>query len=355
MKAVGKNRTIFFPERAGHKAFRRHLGYSFMAILLAFAMGAVLIHLSGLSATKAYVALFQGAFGNLYGFSQTLLNTIPLIFTGLAVAIGFKSGLFNIGGEGQMVMGAFVTAITAISFPGLPPVILIPLSLLAGGLAGSAWSFLPGYLKIRTGAHEVVTTIMMNYVAIYGAGYLLLEYFKEDGPIAQTVFIPEGARFTELIQYSRLTTALFIALAVVVMAELFFKKTALGYQMQVVGENPAAAGYAGIPAHGMILFSMTMSGFVAGLAGATIVMGVLHRFIPHFSPGYGFTGIAVAVLGRNTPVGVLFAALLFGALQAGGVTMQLFAKIPMDLIGVIQGLVILFVAAPVLIKKMLRQ
>lgn len=332
-----------------------HFIFSLIAILLAFAIGALLIKISGFSVIKAYSSLWDGAFGNMYNFSQTLLNTIPLIFTGLAVAIGFKAGLFNIGGEGQMIVGAFVSAIVAITLKSLPGIVLIPTALIAGGLAGSVWSFIPGYLKTKTGAHEVVTSIMMNYIGVLGTSYLLLKYFKDAGPIPQTEFIPEAARLTELIEYSRLTTAIFVALAVVIIAEIFFKKTKLGYKMQVVGQNPSAAEYAGINSNRMMLFSMQMSGFVAGLAGSTIVMGVLHRFITNFSPGYGFTGIAVAVLGRNKPVGVLFAALLFGALQTGGLTMQFFAKIPMDLMVVIQGLVILFVAAPVLIKKMLRR
>jgi simple sugar transport system permease protein len=331
------------------------LGYSLIAIILAFAIGALLIYLSGLNVGKAYSALFNGAFGSLFNFTQTLMNTIPLIFTGLAVAIGFKSGLFNIGGEGQMYLGAFVTAITAIYLSFLPSIILIPLVLLAGGLAGSAWSFIPGYLKTRTGAHEVVTTIMMNYIGILATSFLLLRYFQETGPIPQTVFIPESARLPELIEFSRLTWAIFIAVFVVILCDIFYKRTNLGYKIQTVGKNSSAAEYAGISSDKMMVLSMMISGFMAGLAGATIVMGVLHRFITNFSPGYGFTGIAVAVLGRNKPVGVLFAALLFGALQTGGITMQLFAKIPMDLMVVIQGLVILFVATPVLIKKLLRK
>jgi len=329
--------------------------YSLAAILLAFLVGAVLIQLSGFSVIKAYTALFNGAFGSVFNITQTFMNTIPLIFTGLAVAIGFKSGLFNIGGEGQMYLGAFATAITAIYLGFLPGYILIPLALIMGGFAGSVWSFLPGYLKAKTGAHEVVTTIMMNYIGILATSYLLLKYFKEKGPIPQTVLIPESARLPELIEYSRLTWAIFIAVFVIIIIDIFFKRTKLGYEIQTVGENRSAAEYAGINSNKMMVFSMMISGFVAGLAGSTIVMGVLHRFITNFSPGYGFTGIAVAVLGKNKPWGVFFAAILFGALQTGGITMQLFAKIPMDLMVVIQGLVILFVAAPILIKKLLRK
>ena len=332
-----------------------HWMYSLMAILLAFLIGAILIKVSGFSVITAYSELFKGAFGNWYNFSQTLLNTIPLIFTGLAVAVGFQSGLFNIGGEGQMVLGAFVTAIITLTFPQLPRIVLIPLALLSGGIAGGLWSFIPGFLRTKTGAHEVVTTIMMNYVGILLASYLLLKFFQEPGPIPQTAMIPEHARLTELMEYSRLTTAIFVAIFMVIIVDILFSKTALGYKIKVVGKNPDAAEYAGINWKKSMMFSMLLSGFAAGLAGSTMVLGVLHRFITNFSPGYGFTGIAVAVLGRNKPWGVLMAALLFGALQNGGVSMQLFAKIPMDLMVVIQGLVILFVASPFLIKKILRR
>ncbi|NQT65358.1 MAG: ABC transporter permease, partial [FCB group bacterium] len=225
--------------------------YSLAAILLAFLVGAVLIQLSGFSVIKAYTALFNGAFGSVFNITQTFMNTIPLIFTGLAVAIGFKSGLFNIGGEGQMYLGAFATAITAIYLGFLPGYILIPLALIMGGFTGSVWSFLPGYLKAKTGAHEVVTTIMMNYIGILATSYLLLKYFKEKGPIPQTVLIPESARLPELIEYSRLTWAIFIAVFVIIIIDIFFKRTKLGYEIQTVGENRSAAEYAGINSNKM--------------------------------------------------------------------------------------------------------
>lgn len=324
---------------------------SLLAILLALAIGAVLIFVSGYDVQQAYRSLFSGAFGNFYNISQTLLKMIPLIFTGLAVAVAFQCGLFNIGAEGQMYWGAFASAVVALAFADAPAVVLIPISLVAGAAAGGFWGMIPGYLKARTGAHEVVTTIMMNYIGIFATTFLLRAYLKEPGPIDQTRMIPESARLMELIPYSRLTWAIFIGIAVVVLLDLFFRKTSLGYDLRAVGENTGAAEYAGINPKRMIVISMLLSGMAAGLAGSTMVMGVLHRFITNFSPGYGFVGIAVAVLGRNKPWGVLLAAFLFGALEAGGISMQLFAKIPMDLMTIVQGLVILFVAAPYLIRR----
>jgi len=324
--------------------------YSLIAIVMALLIGGLLIFLSGYDVSAAYSSLFEGAFGSFYNIAQTLLKMIPLIFTGLAVAIGFRSGLFNIGGEGQLYWGAFATAIVPLTFQDSNPALLIFLSLFAGALAGGIWGVIPGYLKAKTGAHEVVTTIMMNYIGILATTFLLRNYFKESGPIDQTPMIPDMVRLAELVPYTRLTWAIFLGIAAIILIDLFFKRTSLGFDLQTAGENPEAARYAGINPEKMTVISMGLCGMMAGLAGSTMVLGVLHRFITNFSPGYGFAGIAVAVLGRNKPWGVLFAALLFGALDAGGISMQIFAKIPMDLMTIIQGLVILFVATPSLTR-----
>lgn len=329
--------------------------YSLVAILIALLIGAVLIWISGYHVGKAASSFWSGAFGSPYNLAQSLLKTIPLIFTGLAVAIGFQSGLFNIGGEGQLYWGAFAAAVTALTLPQLPGFTLIPLSLLAGALAGGAWGALPGYLKARTGAHEVVTTIMLNYIGVLATTLLLKRYWKEPGPIDQTAMIPESARLPELIAHTRLTWGIFVGLGLVFLIDLLLTKTALGYDLKAVGQNADAAEYAGINAGRTVVVSMSLSGAAAGLGGAVLVLGILNRFITNFSPGYGFTGIAVAVLGRNAPWGVLLGALLFGVLDAGGMSMQLFAKIPMDLMTIVQGLVILFVAAPALIQGLVRR
>jgi len=320
--------------------------YSLIAIILALLVGAVLIKFTGHSPLEAYYYLFFGAFGSSYNFAQTMLKTIPLIFSGLAVAVAFQSGLFNIGGEGQLYWGALATAVTALTFSGLPSVLLIPLSLAAGAAAGAAWAFIPGLLKAETGAHEVITTIMFNYIGILATTFLLKNYFKADGPVDQSDKIPAAARLPEIIPQTRLTWALFIGIILIIVIYFLLNNTSLGYDLKAVGENNSAAEYGGIKSGRIMISAMMLSGAVAGLTGSTMVMGVLHRFITNFSPGYGFTGIAVAVLGRNKPFGVLMAALLFGILESGGMAMQLFAKIPSDLMTVVQGLVILFVSAP---------
>ena len=326
----------------------RELGGSVAAVVLALAVGGILMAAAGYDVGDAYANLFSGAFGSLYSLADTLLNTIPLLFTGLAVAVGFRAGLFNIGGEGQMYLAALATALVALALPTGMGLLGSLVALLAGALAGAAWGFLPGYLKARTGAHEVITTIMLNYIGILLTTYLVKTFFKAPGPVDQTPTVPQAFWLPELIPTTRLTWALVIGLVLVALTQWLLTRTVLGYELEAVGQNPEAAAYAGIPVGRRMVLAMALSGAIAGLAGSTLVLGVLHRFITHFSSGYAFTGIAVAILARNRPWGVVPAALLFGALQAGGLSMQLFARIPADLMTVVQGLVILFVSAPAL-------
>jgi len=333
-------------------AVLRELGLSAAAVALALALGALLIAAAGYDIGDAYYNLYSGAFGSIYSIADTLLNSIPLLFTGLAIAFGFQAGLFNIGAEGQMYVGALTTAVVALALPAELGYLGTLIVLAAGALAGAVWGFFPGYLKARTGAHEVITTIMLNYVATLLTAYLVKRFFKAPGPVDQTALVPQAFRLPELIATTRLTWSIFLAIALVAAVHWLLNRTVLGYEIIAVGKNPGAAAYAGVPVARRMSLAMAISGAIAGLAGSTLVLGVLHRFITNFSPGYGFTGIAVAVLARNHPWGVVPAALLFGALQAGGLSMQLFARIPSDLMTVIQGLVILFVSAPSLIRLM---
>lgn len=349
-----KNRLWKLIDQIRNMSALQNIIYSLLAIVFALIIGGIMIHLSGNSVLEAYRALYDGAFGDSYNLAQTLQKTVPLIFTGLAVAVGFQAGLFNIGAEGQLYWGALATALVAIYLGGLPGLLLIPLSLLAGALAGGIWGAFPGYLKAKTGAHEVITTIMLNYIAILGTTFLLKKYFKADGSVDQTVKVPEAARLGELVKNTQLTWAIFIGLLFVILLHYLLGNTSTGYDMQAVGKNTSAAEYAGISPDRIMVFSMGLSGFMAGLAGSTMVLGVLHRFITNFSADYGFTGIAVAVLGRNRPVGVLLAALLFGILEAGGMTMKMYTGVPADLMTAVKGMVILFVAAPALIQVISR-
>ncbi len=320
--------------------------YSLIAIFIALLVGGIFIIAFGYDFQEAFYHLADGSFGSLYSFAQTLQQTTPLLFAGLAVALAFRSGLFNIGVEGQLYWGALASAVIGLRLSFLPMILLLPATLLAGALAGAIWGFVPGYLKAKTGAHEVITTIMLNEIAILGTTFLTANYFKVEGPVDQTARLPAGAQLPEIFPGGEISLGIFVAIIIVILSYFLLQRTSLGFDLQTVGENPAAAEYGGINSDKMTVLAMMISGAVAGLAGSTVIMGQLERFVTNFSPGYGFTGIAVAVLGRNHPGGVLLAALLFGALEAGGMSMELFAQIPKDLIEVVQGLVILFVAAP---------
>ena len=321
------------------------LGYSVLAIVIALVIGAVLILLFGYNVGQAFGSLLQGSFGNAYSISQTILRTTPLLFAGLAVAVPFRAGLFNIGAEGQLYWGALAGALMALAVASLPQVLALPLSLAAGALAGALWGSIPGALKARTGAHEVITSIMLNSIAVLATTHLTANYFKAPGAVDQTERVPEVAAMPGILG-SSISFGILVGIAGVILAAWFLSRTALGYDFRAVGLNAPAAEYGGVRSERIQVAAMSVGGAMAGLAGCVVVLSQINRFVAGFSPGYGFTGIAVAVLGRGNPWGVLLAALLFGALDTGGMSMQLFARIPSDLTRVVQGLVILLVAAP---------
>lgn len=326
----------------------RQILFSIVSVILALGVGALIIKAAGLDVRVAYGNLWAGAFGDTYSISETLVNSVPLILTGLSVVIALRAGLFNIGAEGQMIAGALAAAAVAVlPIPG-PPWFATIAALLCGALTGAIWAWIAGVLRAKNGAHEVITTIMLNYIATLMTSLLVKSYLKAPGPVNQTVLIPAGVRLPELIAGTRLTWALPLAIVVVAVIHVLFKRTRLGFELDSLGENPSAAAYAGVHVDRSIQVAMMISGAVAGLAGSTVVLAILFRFITNFSPGYGFMGISVALVALNHPWAVLPAALLFAALQTGGVSMQLFARIPSDLVTVIQALVIIFAAAPAL-------
>ena len=327
---------------------------SLLSLLAAGLAAALLLWAFGYDLALAGRSFVDGALANRYAIGQTLLRTVPLLFTGLAVALAFRVGLFNIGAEGQLYWGAFFSALVALhgQEQGWSPWLARSVALLAAALAGGIWGFIPGFLKVWRGAHEVIVTIMLNTIAILGTTYLTAGYFKEPGAIDQTARLSPQLRWP---QWQGISTGIVLALAVVLVLHVLLQHTAWGYALQAVGYNPDAAAYSGIRSGRLLVLAMMGSGALAGVAGGMVVLAQLHRFISGFSPGYGFSGIAVAVLGRGNPWGVLLAALLFAALEAGGVTMQLFARIPSDVITVMQGLVILLVAAPSLWRFLRRR
>lgn len=341
-------------ERLARPGFSR-FAYSAVAVFLALLIGAILIGASGYSVKEAYYNLFMGAFGGVYSLATTVVMSTPLLFTGLAVAFAFQCGLFNVGAEGQLYVGALASAVVPLALGGLPPVLRVTMGLLAGAGAGAAFGFVPGYLKAKLGAHEVITTIMLNYVATFLTTFLVKTYFRDPGPVDQTVLLPLGSRLPELIPGTRVSLGVIIGVLAVALLNQVVRSSVLGYEIQAVGKNPHAAEYGGVNVSTRTVQAMMISGAVAGLAGSAEAMGTLYRFIPYFSPGYGFTGIAVAVIAGESLWAVIPAAILFGALQSGGQSMQLFAGIPMELMTMVQGLVILFVAAPALAGMFFRR
>ncbi|HEY8818712.1 MAG TPA: ABC transporter permease [Candidatus Limnocylindrales bacterium] len=335
-------------------------GLPFISIVLALVVGAVVILVSELLLPDhvfdwtlpitAYLALIEGSLGSPDNVIKTFVASVPLVLAGLSVALGFKAGLFNIGAQGQFLVGALGAVTVGVAFGQAPGLVAIPMAVLAGLLAGAAWGFIPGVLKAVSGAHEVVTTIMLNYVAISLLAWAVSGPLKVVGSPSPITHDVGNAAFPILIGTTG-HLGIFIALAMVVAVRWLLYKTTLGFEIRTVGANPDAARYAGMRPKVLIVLTMSMCGLLAGLAGACIVLGVTHSMTSAFGTTVGFDAIAVALLARSNPVGIIFSGLLFGAMRAGAGLMQINAKIPPELIDVIQALILLFlVIGPVLTR-----
>lgn len=323
---------------------------SLAAILLALVIGAVFILISGESPFKAYGALLKGALGSPQAVANSISKSVPLAFTGLAVAMGQRCGMLNIGAEGQLHAGAMAAVITALAFPSLPPFLLLTVSVGAGILAGMAVGSVPGIFRAKYKTNEVIVAIMLNYICTLFTSWLVNGPYKVEGSTAQTALMPEAIWFRKLLPRTQLTTAVFLLAVVAVLIYLFLWKTSVGFKLRAVGSNSEAARAAGIPVNRYLILSMTLSGGIAAIAGVTEMFGKYHRFIEGFSPSFGFTGIAVAILGKNHPVGVILTALLFGVMDMGALRMSRETAVSSNMIIVVQSLVILFVSAPALIS-----
>lgn len=287
--------------------------------------------------------------------SESLVITTPYIFAGLAVALGFRGGLFNIGAEGQLFVGGLASAFVGYSLRGIPMIIHLPLTVLAGILAGAVWGAVPGILKARTGAHEVINTIMMNYIAFRLTDFLLSGPMARPDKLPITPEIAPSAYLPLLFaRPMRIHLGFFVALFCAWLVYWFLWKTTKGMEIRMAGANPHAARYAGIAISVIIVLTMSLSGALAGMAGVNQVLGVDHRMVRAFSTGYGFDSIALALLGNSHPFGVVLASLLFGFLRGGAARMQSVAGVPVEIIRVIQGLIIIFVAAPEIIRSLYR-
>ena len=330
------------------------------AVLLALVIGALIMMATSVppaTVLQSFVAMADGALGSVNALSETLTAAIPLVLAGLGIGLAFRAGLFNIGAEGQMVVGGLATAVASFSITGLPMAIHLPLALLIGLSVGALYAGIAGALRAVTGAHEVISTIMLNLISFRLLDYFLRQpYIQKEGrsdPISRAML--ESAELPRLLSFIdpnlRLHFGLFIMLAAVALVWWLLFRSKLGFAFRISGENPDAARYAGIRAGLTIVLAMMIAGALAGLAGAAQVSGVLGRATPGFTAGIGFDAIAVALLGRSHPVGILLAGLLFGGLEAGGRQMQVDAGVSIDMISIMQALIIIFVAAPLLVKR----
>lgn len=328
----------------------KNITSSLISITLAFLISSLIILFMGESPIKAFNSLFKGAFGNQRAIFNTIAMSIPLMFTGLSVAVATKAGMFNIGAEGQFYMGSMASVIFALTFPDLPKLVLLPLMMMVGFAGGALWGLIPGYLRAKLGINEVIVCIMLNYIATLFTSYLVGGPYKAVGMVAQSNEIPMAARLVRYTKTSQLTNAIFIALGVIVIVYIILWKTSIGYKIRSVGSNFTAAEAAGINTKKMMVLAAALSGGIAALAGVTEISGKYYRFVENFSTGYGFTGIAVSVLAKDNPFGIILTALLFGMLDAGALTMTMETSVSPSLIKVIQSLIILFVAAPRIVE-----
>lgn len=338
------------------------LAVSLGAVVLALICGAVILVIIGADPWAAFRTLLFRPFSSKFGLSETLVKTGPLLLVGLGIIIAFRSGMLNIGAEGQMLAGTTAGSALALALPGLPAVILLPLTCLAGFLAGAVWGGIPGWLKARLGVNEILSTIMMNQIAIQGLLFLISGPMIDPDQVAygtgqpQSAELPKAAWLPRLVPQTRLHLGVAIALALAVLVYVFLWRTVLGYRLRAVGANQAAARYAGIAVERHLVLAMVLSGGLAGLAGIFEVMGVHHRLLEGVSAGYGFSGIVAALFGKLHPVGAVPASFLFGALLVGAEMMQRAVGVPAAVVITMEGLVVIFVvSSDILARRRARQ
>ena len=290
-------------------------------------------------------------------FLESLVQATPYIFAGLAVALGFRSGLFNIGVEGQLFIGAACATFVGYSITGLPAWLHMPLAFLAGAAGGAFWAFIPGFLKAKTGGHEVINTIMMNWIAFRLTEWLLSGPMTrpDSGGLPLSPIIQKTAMIPQFFEKPiRFHAGFFIALLAAYLVWWLLFKTTWGLNLRTVGTNPRAARYAGLDTGKSIIIGMTLSGALAGMAGAVQILAVNHSMALGLSSGYGFDSIALALIGNNHPLGVVLSSLLFGTLRNGATRMMVVSSIPIDIVDVIQAIILMFVAAPAIIRSIYR-
>jgi ABC-type uncharacterized transport system permease subunit len=321
-----------------------------LAILLALLLGAAVITVVHESPIRVLVTLVRGAVGSEERIAGTLLQTTPILVCGVAACVSLRGGLFNIGVEGQLFMGGFVATWIGFSVA-LPPYIHLPLALACAAFSGAIWIAIPAYFRARFKANEVVSTILANYVAILITSYLTINVFKRPGGLPETPPILTSAYLPEFFSYSRLNYGLVIGIVLAVAAQLFFDRTGRGYAISEMGANPKFAEYGGIDVKRQVFYVLLVSGALGGLAGGAEALGVHHRFMEGFAPGFGFDGVIAALLANGSPIGTIATALFFGALRSGSLLLEVDTSASREIITVMQALIILAVSAQIKIRR----
>jgi simple sugar transport system permease protein len=321
-----------------------------LGVVFALLLGAVMLVILKANPFAAYAALVNGAVGTRFGLTQTLVKATPLLLVGLGICIAFRSNVINIGGEGQIIAGAIMSTWFPLFFHMWPGWLLIPATMIAGFLAGAFWGFIPGILKARLNVNEILSTIMMNAIALQLMNLLLQGPLMDPAGVAARTFLAQSAQLPQQVWLPRLVprtllhAGAIVAVVLAVLVYVFLWRTTIGYDIRAVGLNPDAARYSGINVPTFQALSLTLAGGFAGLAGVVEVIGVQHRLLEGLTSGYGFTGIVAALLGSLHPIGLIPASILFGGLLVGADTMQRAVQVPSSLVMAILGLVVLFVS-----------
>lgn len=333
------------PARRGLNSFRP-IYEALQPLLLALVLGAIVLAIAGHNPLEVYRLLFVESFGSTKRVASTLAAATPLIFTGLATAIAFRTGAFNVGVEGCVNVGGLAAAFVGFTFVSLSGFVLLPMAILASMVVGALWMLIPALLKSRLDVDEVVTTLMLNFIAISLTAWLVNGPLLAPGAAnSATPMIDQAARLPKLMRGSTLNAGFLIALGCVVLYWFWGKWAALGFETRIAGMNARFATATGLNVPGLVFRMMLLSGVIGGLAGGVHALGTVFRYVSGFSPGYGFVGIAVALLGRGNAWGMLLAAILFGALATSGATIQLFSNVPIEIVNILQGMVMIFAVA----------
>lgn len=330
-------------ERRPHSSRAWEAGALLLALFAAFIVSSLLILSAGADIGESLRALVRGAFGSQNAIVETLVQSTPLIFTGLAVTVAFRGRIWNIGAEGQFFAGTMAAFWVATQFENLPPIVLIALVVFVGSVAGAFWGGIAGFLKARYGANEIIVTVMLNFVIMLILSFLLSDAWQDPNSFFyQTALMPESSFLPRLLGKGRLHLGFVLSILTAIFVYVLLWRTVLGYEIRAIGINPTAAGYKGISVATMTIIVLAISGAIAGLGGASELAGLHHRLRLDISTGYGFTGIIIALLGRLHPLGVVLASIFFGALVNGSLAMQISTGVPVALVQAIQGVTLIF-------------